>query len=306
MDARSIEHLSEFLNMSADAFDLVRIVNPANKQVRYVSTVDESGIKLEVKEMGCNEKCYKVWGIDKYCENCSSARAEISNRITVKEEMKDGEIYQIVSVPFKTDHEYLVMELVSIIPHKQEYLNDPSKMSELKNVIQHNNLRAIMDFEYHVYNHNYAIEQLNTIISISKGNNKPFIIVCFEIEVFNDYNYEVSHQQMAKIKEQLVNYFKAVPFGGESWTARIGTERFLMYFDHDDEEQILNLLTQVKKEMPKTIRDGDMKFSSGTYIGITRFDGDEAMNYDFVIKRAVDTLLKAKKKVFKKIHISGR
>jgi PAS domain S-box-containing protein len=93
-----IRYLNEYLNTILESIDVyIRVVDP-KLNVEY-----ENPTMKRRFGNGVGKPCYLIWQCNDVCENCTSERAILTNRIQRKEEiLPNGLIFSVTSVPLKT------------------------------------------------------------------------------------------------------------------------------------------------------------------------------------------------------------
>lgn len=93
----------ENLSAMQNIFDMVRLVEPTTNEVLQIN---EQG---EVEPSG--QKCYAIWNRKERCKNCSSIEVLKDKNWSTKQELKDGQIYSVLSKYAKCGNHDCVLEV---------------------------------------------------------------------------------------------------------------------------------------------------------------------------------------------------
>lgn len=93
----------ETISAMRKIFDVVRLVDPKECEILQV---DKDGAIVS-----SGRKCYEVWNRREGCENCSSLKALNSRNWMTKQELKDGQIYSVLSRYVKCGEQECILEV---------------------------------------------------------------------------------------------------------------------------------------------------------------------------------------------------
>ena len=128
-----IEQIRAFMQAMSGIYDVVRLVDPGEcRVIRVVKCFGQDGDKKikeyrpeDMTEQADGEadrelRCFRVWGREERCMECSSYQASISGRIQEKTELLGDKAYTILSVPLlcideKEQEQYYCVELVNAV-----------------------------------------------------------------------------------------------------------------------------------------------------------------------------------------------
>ncbi len=93
-----IDEIKQFMKAVDELYDVVRIVDPSECKVIYISSDGE----IKRSE---GEYCHAQWGRGRRCLDCASYRAAQSGMIQEKSEISGEQAYKVVAVPLVLDDE---------------------------------------------------------------------------------------------------------------------------------------------------------------------------------------------------------
>lgn len=93
----------ETINAMRKLFDIVRLVDPLTCEILKIDEED--------RVISCGQKCYEVWNRRESCENCNSLKALGSKDWLIKQELKDGKIYFVLSRYAKYGEQDCILEV---------------------------------------------------------------------------------------------------------------------------------------------------------------------------------------------------
>ena len=242
-DDYTIQQIKQELAMLSRTFDIVRLVDPiANREY-----------KIEDGKFSCKDDyiCYSVWGRDKRCENCVSARCKHDGVRRTKFEFTNHDMYTVIAKPVRVEGKNLIMEIVS-------NLGDNVMLESFE---QDGYLDKITSFTATVYNdaltgvHNrrYLDEQMFTLCN--RFHYQSIAYVMIDLDNFKHVNDAYGHQQGDAILQVVATRLMELTKENDNiFVARYGGDEFSMVCHDISFLEIQTLLHDLvtKKELLKT------------------------------------------------------
>lgn len=111
---RLYNKLKERLEVIEHVYDVIRVVNPADKDI--ISIKNDKIERLK-------GRCYHFWNKDMSCENCISNRAYIENSAFAKIERHGNNLIFVIAIPILADGNRYVVEMLKNIDQKGKTFN---------------------------------------------------------------------------------------------------------------------------------------------------------------------------------------
>ncbi len=144
-----------------------------------------------------------------------------------------------------------------------------------------------------VYNRRYIVEYLRNLHSKTRPENRPHSVIMIDLDYFKKINDTFGHE----VGNEVLIYFTKIikqhitPFGK---IGRMGGEEWLIILEGLDADEIMHLLTLIRKEyrsnIPKNIpKDCELNFSCGVLLHAHLYE-----DYDHILKDVDKALYSAK------------
>jgi diguanylate cyclase (GGDEF)-like protein len=147
----TVSEMRDLLDKMSGMYNIARVVNPMEARVLEIG--DDGRV-------GMSDKCYKVWGADQRCTNCSSTTACISGCHREKKEHYQDNVFNIHSNPVKlimddgASYE-AVVELINITSDSEAEAPEEENDRAAENVggaaaryyAYHDNLTKLLDID---------------------------------------------------------------------------------------------------------------------------------------------------------------
>lgn len=234
--------IKEILNSLKSIFPVVRIVNPKNSNVLQLS---ENGDVIETKF-----KCYEIWKRNKCCENCSSFVALNKKNWVSKLEVKDGQIYAVLSKYLKIKENDCVLEIAFCV-------EDDDKKSK-------NRRRLISSFLFSDFYHDSLTKTFTRTYLEDFSDNLENVdgVAILDVNDFKRINDTYGHHIGDIALQKIANVIMKV-LGKENIAIRYGGDEFLLLFPKINGNGLNDSLNNIKNEVSKIKIDGysDIKLS---------------------------------------------
>jgi two-component system cell cycle response regulator len=266
------ERLKSFLGVLTGIYDSFRLVDPISKMVYSV------GSDGAVSE--CTDRCFEVWGRNKYCDNCISARALNEKATFVKVEEDRKLICMVTSVPTSVGGREMVLELVKAMPEGLYISRGPdSETIELYEFIDAVNASAVTDVLTNLYNRRYVDERLPSDIAAAREAGGEFSVVLIDIDRFKEINDNFGHPCGDTVLKRFGCLIGCAVKQTDGWAARWGGEEFLLGLPGAGIEQAVSFAEKLRKTFEgERIKAGNYAISATASFGAAELG--EAERFD--------------------------
>ena len=178
---RLYEKAKEKLSLLDNMYDVIRIIDPINKNIINISNNEVTKHK---------ENCYDILNRSEICSNCISMRANIEKDTLIKLEHSSNRVMLIVATPVNLNDETYVVEMIKyIFPHNNEISNFNCNLdNNVKIMIDNMNEKIIRDDLTGAYNRNYIGGRLPVDVNNSVINEYLLSVIMIRIEDFKNVN----------------------------------------------------------------------------------------------------------------------
>ncbi|CUH96793.1 hypothetical protein P22_2904 [Propionispora sp. 2/2-37] len=238
--------IAEAVRILEDIYDVVRVVDPMQNTVVYVSN------KADPVSMH-RDTCYAFWEKEKFCDNCVSFRAVTERDTFVKFEVVDGLVYMITASPVEFQGACYAVEMFNDITNKGILENIAGKNSkDFTSIVLRFNDALMRDELTQLYNRRYINERLPVEIFRNLAEETPAALVIVDIDQFKKKNDKFGHVAGDMILQQFARLLVDNIPQGLNWAARYGGDEFLVYLHHVDGEQALESVERLRKRIEDT------------------------------------------------------
>lgn len=281
-----IKQVEERLAVLKNLYDVLRIIDPVNKQIIVIN---------ENEELEFEGKCYCFWKKNAHCHNCISMRSYLEGKAFVKVEYNEGRICMVTSYPLAIKDNKYTIEIVKDIS-KDPYIKDKNinNPEEAKGLIALMNEKVIKDDLTGLYNRRYINERLMADLGNNNNGNSPLSLVMVDIDYFasiNDkYGYPIGDKVLIDFAGLLQNSIER----SKSWVGRYEGEKFLMVLNNTSTKEAYGLAEKIRQKLDRTL------FSYGTiHIHVTSSFGvysivDSKLDIQSLIRKVDRNLHEAK------------
>lgn len=242
-----LKDISERLFPFKNLYDVIRLVDPINNKVinSYPNNLIEDNKSLT---------CYKFWSKDEPCENCTSLNAYIENNTFYKVEVKDNELYMVISSPFEINDTTYVVELIKNIT-KSGYFKDNDYDDSLKNMFNIISDLLHKDDLTGVYTKKFMYDSLTKELATTYKSYSFLSVMMIDIDFFKRINDTYGHLLGDKVLKDFVKIISSCIKDENALFGRFGGEEFILILKHDDIDKIKTLgktiLTSVENHLFK-------------------------------------------------------
>lgn len=224
-----IERLSPFKNL----YDIIRLVDPINNKVidSYPNNLIENNKSLT---------CYKFWNKDTPCENCTSLSAYIENNTFYKVEVKDDELYIIISSPFKINNTTYIVEFIKNIT-KTGYFKDNDYNDSFKNLFNIVSDLLNTDDLTGVYTKKFMYDSLTKELASASKSYSFLSVMMIDIDFFKRINDTYGHLLGDEVLKDFVKIISSCIKDENALFGRFGGEEFILILKHNNIDKIKSL-----------------------------------------------------------------
>lgn len=237
----------QLLNGLRGIFDVVRLVD-AEK-----ATVLEISPEGEIVETGM--RCYELWNRCERCENCSSCEALACGSWVTKLEMKDADLYFVLSKYLKVKERPCVLEIASRIDDKL-YSRGRAEMPEKAGV-------ALLNFYRDALTHAYSRLYLNDFEpSLESADGVALLDVDRLKQINDEYGHHVGDEALQAIVAKVGACIRQT-----DTLIRYGGDEFLLIFNGIAEEVFFRRLEQIQNAVRGIVLPEYPQMQLGVSIG---------------------------------------
>lgn len=256
-----LKDISERLFPFKSLYDVIRLVDPINNKVidSYPNNLIEDNKSLT---------CYKFWSKDEPCENCTSLNAYIENNTFYKVEVKDDELYMIISSPFEINDTTYIVELIKNIT-KTGYFKDNNYDDSLKNMFKIVSDSLHKDDLTGVYTKKFMYDSLTKELATTYKSYSFLSVMMIDIDFFKRINDTYGHLLGDEVLKDFVKIISSCIKDENALFGRFGGEEFILILKHNDVDKINSLgntiLTSVENHLFKY---NDISFKLTCSLGV--------------------------------------
>lgn len=259
----TIDELENRLDFFHKMYDVVRIVDPVNKQVLKYKDAAYSA---------ADHFCYAYWGDQaNICDNCISIRAYRQNKSFVKLEQKETVIMLVTAIPVDTTEKPVVAELLknatdSMLIGPGDYV----KGRLVNDIILEFNQMAVTDSLTSLYNRRYIDERLPGDIAASVILEHPLSVIFIDVDGMKYINDTYGHTAGDYVLQKVGEAITAGLSEHNGWAARYGGDEFLVCLSnvsYDEADKISKRISEnidMVSPLPE-LKDFRISASAGVY-----------------------------------------
>lgn len=212
-------------------YDLVRYVNPVTKKLIHV----ERDGRVWESEFSC----YAVWNRNEGCSNCISAKTVRTKERTMKFEITERDIFQIVSMYVEIDGKPCCLEMVSKLD--DSFIPEGYSREEVLSSIRIHKEKSYIDQVTGIYNKRYYAEKLCRMEKVSA-------VAMADIKSFKHINESFGHQTGDDVLRQVARVIHETV--GESGEAlRYSGDDFVLVFSDIEKDKFDKLLEEIRRKV---------------------------------------------------------
>ena len=226
------DNIAHLLNDLSRVFEVVRLVNPKTNEV---IELDEGG-----KVVATPMHCYEIWGRSEPCENCVSSRSLEGKEWVTKLEMRDRQMYFVLSKHINVNGHTCTLEIAS---HEDEAEvarcgsdNDAPARSSFMNFYR-DTLTGTYTRLY-LENFQFNLESADAVAIV-------------DVDLFKQINDTYGHPVGDEALKTIANTIRSGIRGSDT-LIRYGGDEFLLIFSKIGEEVFYERLKQLRRAVQET------------------------------------------------------
>lgn len=226
------DNIAHLLNDLSRVFEVVRLVDPKTNETLEL---DKDG-----KVITTPIHCYEIWGRNEPCENCISSRSLEGKEWVTKLEMRDRQMYFVLSKHINVNGRTCTLEIAS---HEDEAEcarcggdNDAPMRS------------SFMNFYRDTLTGTYTRLYLENFQSILESADAVAIV---DVDLFKQINDTYGHPVGDEALKTIANTIQSGIRGSDT-LIRYGGDEFLLIFSKIGEEVFYARLEQLRRAVQKT------------------------------------------------------
>ena len=228
----SEDNIAHLLNDLSRVFEVVRLVNPKTNEILEL---DKGG-----KVMTTPMHCYEIWGRSEPCENCVSSRSLEGKEWVTKLEMRDRQMYFVLSKHINVNGHTCTLEIAS---HEDEAEvarcgsdNDAPARSSFMNFYR-DTLTGTYTRLY-LENFQFNLESADAVAIV-------------DVDLFKQINDTYGHPVGDEALKTIANTIRSGIRGSDT-LIRYGGDEFLLIFSKIGEEVFYERLKQLRRAVQET------------------------------------------------------
>jgi putative two-component system response regulator len=236
------EQANNYLSVMEDENDIVRLVNPVEKQVCDLK-----------EELDNSAVCYKLWGRCDRCENCTSLKAFNTKGQAYKIEILNGHTYWVYSRYMNINSKGYIAETVKDVT--DNILMSSDHMNHMGKLITNYNHLLISDPLTNVYNRRFLDEHF--IPSLKCCHDEKIIVnlAFLDMDGFKKINDKYGHDAGDTLLKDVANFwnlhFNSRDKGKERLVIRFGGDELLIIACGVTEEDFTDDIKHFDSQMRK-------------------------------------------------------
>ncbi|BCZ45987.1 hypothetical protein psyc5s11_20540 [Clostridium gelidum] len=233
------EKAKEKLSLLDNMYDVIRIIDPINKNIINISNDEITKHK---------EKCYDMINKGEICDNCISMRVDIEKDTFVKLEYISNKIMLIVATPINIRGEMYVVEIIKDISSQNNKIASINYNfdEKFKTIIENMNEKIITDDLTGAYNRNYIEGRLPVDINNSIINEYLLSVIMIEIHDFENVNEEYGYKIGVEILKDLSELVNQLVLQNSYWIGRYSNNKFIVVLNNIDRKESDNILADIR------------------------------------------------------------
>ena len=212
-------------------FDLVRYVNPVAKKLIHV---ERDG---RVWESEFN--CYAVWNRNEGCSNCISAKTVRTKERTIKFEITEHDIFQIVAMYVEIEGQPCCLEMVTKLD--DSFIPEGYSKEEVLSSIRIHKEKTYIDRVTGIYNKRYYAEKLCRMEEVSA-------VAMADIKGFKHINESFGHQTGDDVLRQVARVIHET-IGENGEALRYSGDDFVLVFSDIEKDKFDKLLEEIRRKV---------------------------------------------------------
>lgn len=203
--------------------DIVRIVDPATREVLYWPAVESGAL-----DCPCFE-CNAVWGRGERCPNCSSLEAIQTMQRTFKMELNNNRAFWIQSRPIVMDGQPCVMETVNDVT--DGLMVEGGDRGSVSGLIDSLNGLIVADALTGLFNRRFIDDFRHRLVDLEREGVRVNVAM-LDLDDMKDINDTHGHPAGDAVLKDVAGFlklnFNAEAAGREQYAVRYGGDEFLV------------------------------------------------------------------------------
>ena len=205
-----------FLSVMQDDNDIVRLVDPVNRQV-----LDDNGLAIT------HQICHAVWGRCDRCENCTSLRAIQNQNTAYKLETMNSHTYWVCSRFLRIGGAPTIVELIRDVT--DQLIMDTDQRDQLGTIIRGYNDLLITDPLTGIYNRRFLDEYFLPSLKCCHDEGITVNLAFIDMDNFKIINDKFGHKAGDQLLKDVAGFWK-LHFNSRER----GKERLVVRFGGDE------------------------------------------------------------------------
>ena len=226
------DNIAHLLNDLSRVFEVVRLVNPKTNEILEL---DKGG-----KVMTTPMRCYEIWGRSEPCENCVSSRSLEGKEWVTKLEMRDRQMYFVLSKHINVNGRTCTLEIAS---HEDE-----AEVARCGGDKDAPTRSSFMNFYRDTLTGTYTRLYLESFQSNLESADAVAIV---DVDLFKQINDTYGHPVGDEALKTIANTIQSGIRGSDT-LIRYGGDEFLLIFSKIGEEVFYERLKQLRRAVQET------------------------------------------------------
>lgn len=226
------DNIAHLLNDLSRVFEVVRLVDPKTNEIVELDEGD--------KVIPTPIHCYEIWGRSEPCENCISSRSLEGKEWVTKLEMRDRQMYFVLSKRINVNGRTCTLEIASHEDEAECARYGGDKDAPMRS--------SFMNFYRDTLTGTYTRLYLENFQSILESADAVAIV---DVDLFKQINDTYGHPVGDEALKTIANTIQSGIRGSDT-LIRYGGDEFLLIFSKIGEEVFYERLKQLRRAVQKT------------------------------------------------------
>lgn len=226
------DNIAHLLNDLSRVFEVVRLVDPKTNETLELDEGD--------KVIPTPIHCYEIWGRSEPCENCISSRSLEGKEWVTKLEMRDRQMYFVLSKRINVNGRTCTLEIASHEDEAECARYGGDKDAPMRS--------SFMNFYRDTLTGTYTRLYLENFQSILESADAVAIV---DVDLFKQINDTYGHPVGDEALKTIANTIQSGIRGSDT-LIRYGGDEFLLIFSKIGEEVFYERLKQLRRAVQKT------------------------------------------------------
>lgn len=264
-----------------DIYETVRIIDPIKKKIMNF------GKDNYVEDIS---NCFAFWAKNEVCDNCSSTRAFMEDRVCTKLQKNLDITYLVISKPINVAGQRLVIEMLKDV---SDVLLD-YKINE-EDYYKNTNDEVVRDSTTGAFNRRFLDERIQTDILNASNENSKLTILLANVNNLKNINKKYGHATGDAILAEIANEMKSLLENNTNWVARYGGDEFFVCLVGFGKNEAFEIAEKMRENIEKlNFSFNNENFSTSISFGIAEI-GQDINSFEALMDLADRNLQMAKK-----------